>query len=69
MAFTAEVIASSDLTALMVTHHFADALQYGNRLILLHQGRIVLDMDENQKKALSVKQLLDLFHQYAGATI
>lgn len=61
MAFTAAMIEKHQITALMVTHDLADALHFGNRLIMLHNGRLVLDANEKQKKAFTIASLLSLF--------
>jgi putative ABC transport system ATP-binding protein len=48
----------------MVTHKIDDALKYGNRLIMLHQGRIVLDLTTAAKQTLTAPALLQIFHHY-----
>lgn len=58
MGLTEEIIRKEQLTALMITHNMHQALAYGNRLIMMHQGRIVLDMEGEQKSKLSVEDLL-----------
>ena len=50
------------MTAMMNTHQLEDAITYGNRLIMLHQGRIVLDVKEKEKQALNKDILLAYFH-------
>jgi putative ABC transport system ATP-binding protein len=52
------------LTTIMITHKMDDAIKYGNRLIMLHQGKIVLDLNKEQKRRLKVQDLLVMFHQY-----
>lgn len=64
MQYTAEQIAQRDLTTIMITHKIDDAIKYGNRLIMLHQGKIVLDLDKEPKGRLQVQDLLIMFHQY-----
>ena len=54
---TTEKIKEKNLTALMITHNLQDALTYGNRMLLLHQGEIVRDFSEEEKKKLSVTDL------------
>ncbi|HRE30536.1 MAG TPA: ATP-binding cassette domain-containing protein, partial [Candidatus Berkiella sp.] len=51
MEFTAKMIAELGITALMVTHHLNDALHYGDRLIMLHQGQVLHDFNKRQKKS------------------
>lgn len=69
MGYTAQEIEKQGLTSLMITHRLDDALRYGNRLIMLHKGRIVLDMDHAQKQELTLKGLLALFHHYEDLTL
>lgn len=69
LELTQRLIDEQQLTAFMVTHDMEDALQYGNRLIMLHQGQIVIDLDQAAKKDLTVPQLLDLFHQNSGSLL
>ncbi len=64
MTYTHETIRQSNISTLMITHHLPDALKYGQRLIMLHKGRVVLDLKEEQKKALSLPTLLKYFHSY-----
>jgi putative ABC transport system ATP-binding protein len=66
MAFTADMIAKYHMTTLMITHQLSDAIHYGNRLIMLNKGNIVLDLNQEQKKAMTVPRLLDLFHATQG---
>ena len=47
----------------MVTHNMKDALRYGNRLIMMNEGEIILDVSGEDKKKLTVNDLLDLFNQ------
>lgn len=67
MAYTAKAIDQRQMLALMVTHKLDDAIQYGNRLIMLCEGCVVLDVSGEQKQALSKAQLLDLFYHYENA--
>lgn len=64
MQYTSEAITKNKITSLMITHKLDDALLYGNRLIMLHQGEIVFDIKGKDKQELTINQLLDLFHQY-----
>lgn len=57
MTLSEEKIKEKNLTALMITHNLQDALTYGNRMLLLHQGEIVRDFLEEEKKKLSVTDL------------
>lgn len=50
----------------MITHDMNDALSYGNRLIMLHEGRIVVDVSGYDKSKLSVEDLMELFKKSVG---
>jgi putative tryptophan/tyrosine transport system ATP-binding protein len=66
MDLTAAIVTERGLTTLMVTHNMELALRYGDRLIMMHGGRVVLDLDKEQKTALEVKDLIEKFHEVAG---
>ena len=66
MELTAAIVAERGLTTLMVTHNMELALRYGDHLIMMHAGRVVLDLDQEQKAALQVSDLIDKFHEVAG---
>ena len=66
MQLTAAIVIERGLTTLMVTHNMELALRYGDRLIMMHAGRVVLDLDEAQKATLEVGDLIDKFHEVAG---
>lgn len=61
MAATNQQILDNQLTALMITHNLEDALQYGNRLLILNAGKIVLDVNGPEKQSLTEDQLLTYF--------
>ncbi len=61
LALTDEIIKEENLTALMITHNMNDALSYGNRLIMMNGGRIIFDVCGEEKKRLTVKDLLEKF--------
>lgn len=69
MELTEKLIGEQHLTAFMVTHDMEDAIRYGNRLIMLHQGNIVVDIHEAEKQQLTVPQLLDMFKQNSGTAL
>lgn len=66
LEITDEVIKKLDLTALMITHNMKDAINYGNRLIMMFQGKIIYDISGEEKKNLSVEFLLNKFEQISG---
>ncbi|MCD7716395.1 MAG: ABC transporter ATP-binding protein [Lachnospiraceae bacterium] len=62
-----ELIVNRDhLTTLMITHNMKDAITHGNRLIMMNEGKIILDIRGEEKKKLTVKNLLDQFEQVSG---
>ena len=61
-----QIVAENGLTALMITHNMTDAIKHGNRLIMMDQGRIILDIEGEAKKHLTKKDLMDKFAQVAG---
>ena len=66
MDLTAAIVTERELTTLMVTHNMELALRYGDRLIMMHAGRVVLDLDAEQKATLKVSDLIEKFHAVAG---
>ncbi len=64
---TERIIAKDNLTTLMITHNMKDAIAHGNRLIMLYEGRIVIDVSGEEKKNLTVEQLLSLFSKVSGS--
>lgn len=64
MQVTNERIHEENLTALMITHHLEDALDYGNRLIIMSDGKISLDVSGDAKEKMTVTDLLDYFNRY-----
>ncbi|MBQ6757169.1 MAG: ABC transporter ATP-binding protein [Oscillospiraceae bacterium] len=63
-----EIVSASNLTTMMVTHNMRDAIAHGNRLIMLDAGRVVVDVSGDEKKSLTVPDLLDLFSKASGST-
>lgn len=66
LALTQEVIARDHLTSLMITHNMRDALRFGNRLVMMNAGRIVVDVGGEEKKRLTIPDLLNLFEKASG---
>lgn len=64
MEYMVNTIVNNNITTIMVTHNLEDAIRYGNRLIMLHEGQIVLDLKGEQKNSLTTEKLLNLFHNY-----
>ena len=63
MQLTGKIVAEKKLTTLMVTHNLRYALEYGDRLFMLHEGNIVLDKSGEDKKALALSDILALFNE------
>jgi len=64
---TQRIVEKDHLTTLMITHNMRDAITYGNRLIMMYNGHIVVDVSGEEKKNLTVEQLLNLFSQASGS--
>lgn len=62
LSLTKEIIENSNITTLMITHNMRDALSYGNRLIMMDQGKIIFDVAGEDKKKLTVEDLLKKFN-------
>ena len=65
---TQRIVEKDNLTTLMITHNMRDAIAHGNRLIMMYEGRIVLDISGEAKKNLTVEDLLAKFGQATGST-
>ena len=61
------IVEENHLTTMMVTHNMKDAIVHGNRLIMMYDGRIVIDVSGEEKKKLTVPQLLELFSKVSGS--
>ena len=61
-----KIISEENLTAMMVTHNMRDAITYGNRLVMMNEGRIVIDIKGEEKKKLTVEDLLQKFEEVSG---
>jgi putative ABC transport system ATP-binding protein len=66
---TEKIVTKNNLTTLMITHNMKDAIAYGNRLIMMHEGRVVVDVCGEEKKNLTVEQLMGLFSKTSGSEI
>ena len=64
-----KIIAENHLTALMVTHNMKDAIAHGNRLIMMNDGKVILNIEGEEKKKLTVEHLLQKFEQVSGSSI
>lgn len=66
LALSDKIVAEHNLTTLMVTHNMRDAIAHGNRLIMMNEGRVVLDISGEEKKKLTVEDLLEKFEEVSG---
>ena len=64
---TQRIVEQNSLTTLMITHNMRDAITYGNRLIMMYDGRVIVDVSGEEKKNLTVEQLLNLFSKASGS--
>ena len=69
MELTNQIVTTSNITTLMITHNLSQAITYGNRLIMLHDGHVVLDISGDEKKQLTPEKLLHQFEQNIGGQI
>jgi putative ABC transport system ATP-binding protein len=66
LALTARIVEENKLTAMMVTHSMRQALDYGQRTVMLHEGQVILDVAGEQRRGLDVPDLLRMFEQTRG---
>lgn len=66
LEITDQIVNRDHLTTLMITHNMRDAIAHGNRLIMMSEGRIILDIRGEDKKKLTVQNLLDQFEKASG---
>jgi putative ABC transport system ATP-binding protein len=66
---TKEIVSKFNLTTLMVTHNMQQAIDLGNRLIMMDKGQIILEENEEEKKNITVERLLDEFHRIRGSKL
>lgn len=67
LEITDKLVTENKLTTLMITHNMHDAIAHGNRLIMMHEGRIVVDISGEEKKKLTIAHLLELFEKASGS--
>ena len=66
---TKQIVQENGLTCLMITHNMLSALELGNRTIMMHRGRIVMDVSGAERDALTVNDLLQRFKDSAGSAL
>ena len=67
LALSDQIVQENNLTTLMITHNMKDAIAHGNRLIMMDAGRVVVDISGEDKKKLTVPDLLALFSRASGS--
>lgn len=67
LSITKEIVESEKLTTIMITHNMKDAIAYGNRLIMMNNGKIIIDVSGEEKKKLTVDDLLAEFSRLSGS--
>ncbi len=67
MEITEKVVSENNLTCMMITHKLEDALRFGNRLIMIHEGQILLDLNGQEKEKLTVDSLLEKYNRVKGS--
>ena len=63
------IVRENQLTAMMITHNMKDAIVHGNRLIMMNEGHIILDIEGEEKKKLTKQDLLEKFAEVAGTQV
>jgi putative ABC transport system ATP-binding protein len=63
------IVEENQLTALMITHNMSDAIKHGNRLIMMNEGRVILDISGEEKKGLTKQMLMDKFAEVSGSQV
>lgn len=66
LEITDDIVRAYNLTTLMITHNMKDAIKHGNRLIMLHEGRVIVDVSGEDKAKLSVEDLIEMFTKASG---
>ncbi|MGN0174555.1 MAG: ABC transporter ATP-binding protein [Acutalibacteraceae bacterium] len=66
LEITDRIVNENHLTTLMITHNMKDAIAHGNRLIMMHEGHIIVDVEGEEKKKLTVEDLMNLFVKASG---
>lgn len=69
LELTDKIVADGHLTTMMVTHSMQQALQHGTRTVMLHQGQVVLDVSGDERKGMTVHDLLEMFEKTRGETV
>lgn len=66
LEITDKIINENHLTTIMITHNMKDAIKHGNRLVMFHEGKIIIEISGEDKKNLTVEDLLEMFNKASG---
>lgn len=69
LQLTREIVDKEKLCTMMITHNMKDALDYGTRTVMMHEGRIILDLQGKERKEMTVEKLIDLFGKKSGTQL
>lgn len=69
LSLTDKIVSEHKLTTLMITHNMRDAIAHGNRLIMMKDGKVILNIAGEEKKKLTVEELLEKFSEASGTTL
>ena len=69
LELTESIVAENELTTIMVTHNMNDAIRLGNRLIMMHEGNVIYDVSGDEKRSLTVADLLQKFEEVSGGEL
>ena len=69
LTLSARIVEENHLTTMMITHNMKDAIKYGNRLIMMHEGHVIYDVAGDEKKSLTVADLLQKFEEVSGGEL
>lgn len=63
MELTGKIVAEKQVTTIMVTHNLRYAVEYGNRLLMMHEGRVILDKSGEDKRAVRTEEIMEIFNK------
>lgn len=69
LQLTRDIVAEDKLCTLMITHNMKDALEYGSRTLMMHEGRIILDLQGKERKEMTVERLIEQFGRKSGTQL
>ena len=69
LGLTEKIVEEQGLTTMMVTHSMKQALEHGDRTVMLHQGKVVLDVSGEKRAQMSVSDLLEMFEKVRGEVV